>query len=914
MSWAGCCGSRANEMTIWSRVVVMLSRCRALVLGRRLDHDFGDELQAHLAMLTEEYVARGLPAEEAQRRAALRLGGVAQLEEQRRDGRSFPFLDATLQDVRYAIRACRRSPGFTAVAVLTLGIGIGVNTTVFTLYNAVALRGLPVRDAARLVRLERSFQGGSRGDLQYAFSRDEYLEYRNHSRTLTGIIAVSWPVRAAHADTVLSGQLVSGDYFSELGIHAEVGRLLAPDDDRADSAVVVLSAKSWQERFAGDSTIVGKPVRLNDTFFTVAGVAPRGFIGTANPPQTPDFWAPIGLQPAFVPGSDWSSPAVRPLQILGRLSEATAAARSELTLLAAGLETRAGAERTIAVTPEHATLFGGTNDPRFVALVALTMTVVGLVLLIACANISNMTLARAATRQREIAVRLAMGASRGRLVRQLLTESLLLGGAGGVAGLAISTWGGSWLWTGITEAVQGYSNDDIAMVPQLNPDVRVFTYALVVSVLAGIAFGLTPALHASRPDLTGALKDDGHVFGLSVSHTARRRMLIAGQVAAALALLFVSSLLSRSAGRSEGADPGFPVANLFSVTFNRGTDHDRAIDLQRRVLERLRTVDAVGGASLVQYVPLRGHWTTPIIDGETLAVAGSSLVNYVSDTYFDTMGVPIERGRGFDTADELAGHGNVAIISAATARRLWPGVDPIGRRLKLSISQRRAPDVQEFVVVGIARDAHNANVERVDPMFVYLPARPSVSYEVLVRTRGPRRAALESIRAGIGEIDRRLLPSLQFVGLEQLAHDQQILSGTLARLSAVLATLALLLAAIGIYGVMSFLVAQRIHEIGVRMALGARRADVVRMTLADGLRPVALGGLCGLGVALAVAAVARALLVAPESPDLLFGVGAFDVSTFLIVCTVVTAAAIAASIVPTYRAASVDSMVAVRGD
>jgi macrolide transport system ATP-binding/permease protein len=892
---------------------VLLSRIRAMFVSRRLDEEFSDEVTAHLDMLAEDYIRSGLTPEQARRAALVRFGGPMQVQEQHRDGQRLPFVDTTLQDLRYALRACRRSPGFTALAVLTLGLGIGVNTAVFALFDAVALRGLSVRDGDHLVRLERTLLGGGRGDIQYAFSYDEYLEYRDHSRSLTGVIAASWPVRVTQGDRLLDGQIVSGNYFTELAGGARAGRLLVEDDDRTGRLVAVLSHRAWQDSFGGDLNIIGKSVRLNEAMFTIVGVAPAAFVGTGNPPRVPDFWVPLGAKVALTSGTQSrNQPQVKRLQILARLSAASSssAARSELTVLAGRLDSESGATKTIAVTPVRATFFGGTMDPRFLAFVGSIMAVVAMVLLIACANISNMTLARAASRQREIAVRVALGAGRGRLIRQFLTESLLLGALGSAAGLLFSVWGCAWLWTNIAEAVQRYWGSTAAFTPALVPDAPLSVYALAISVLAGLAFGLSPALHATRPELTTALKDDGHGFGGRMSGATLRRLLIGGQVAVSFALLIVSGLLARGAVRSETINPGFAASDIFAVTFDHGGDPAGALDLQRRVFARLQSVDAVAGAAYVQRVPLLSTWTTAIGDAANSASTTTTLANYVSPEYFATMGVGIERGRAFSPRDGL----DVAIVSDSTARRLWPAADPIGRRLRLLVSQNRAPDVREFAVVGVARDVRTANISRPDPMYVYLPTQASERYEILVRIRGPRGAAMDAVRAAVGADDRRVLPSLHLLSLEQLAHDQQLVTSILARFMSVLAILALALAAIGIYTVMNFIVARRVHEIGIRMALGASRSSVVGLVLGDGLRPVGWGGLIGLACALALSSAARAILVAPESPDLLFGIGAFDVATFIVVCSVLTLVALAASALPVYRAARVDPLTAVRSE
>jgi len=895
-----------------TRLFVLLSRVRAAFSRGRMDDDFDQEVASHLAMLADENIRHGMAPEEARRAAVIRFGGPVQVKEQQRDLRGLPFFDTLRQDVRYALRTFRRSPGFTLLAIATLGIGIGVNATVFTLFDAVALRGLPVSKPDTLVRLARSFQGGGRGDRVYAFSLDEFQAYRTRQRSLGAVVAASWPIRVAYDAGTLDGQVVSGGYFSELGVHAAVGRLLVADDERASRAAIVLSAPAWRERFASDPEVVGRSIRLNDAAFTIAGVAADEFIGTGNPPRVPDFWAPLTLQPQLAPQSDWvRAPQIRRLQLLGRVapSETPASAQAELTVLERTIDTDTGLMRTIAVTPEPATFFGGTNDIRFRAFVTAVMTVVGLVLLIACANLSNMMFARAASRRHELAVRLAVGASRMRLARQLLTESLLLAAGGGAAGFLVSLWGCRWLWARIAEAVQGFMNSQAAFAVTLGPDARIFAYTSAVSVAAGCAFGVWPAAQFSKAGLARGLRDEAMLVGGAIARSRLRGLLVAAQVAASLALLASAGLLARGVARSQSVDPGFSPARLFAVYFDHGTDPGAALRLQGRMFERLQSAPGVAAAAYVQRVPLESTWSLPVHDADAPDHVEYTLANYVSPEYFGTIGLSIQRGRNF-VEPEAEGS---AIISAAGARLMWPNADPIGRRIRLSTSQSRVPDLHDFVVVGVASDASTANVSRRDPMYVYLPRHAADRDNIMIRTTGDIGSALASVRTVVGGVDRRLLATLQLVSLDSLARAQTVLTGTLSAVATVLAALALLLATIGIYGVMNVLVAQRVREIGVRMALGATVGTVVKTMLADGLKPVIAGALAGLLLAFGVSGVLRAtLLVAPAAPDLLFGVGAFDPLTFLALGGVLAASALAASAVPALRAARVDPMTVLR--
>ena len=425
---------------------------------------------------------------------------------------------------------------------------------------------------------------------------------------------------------------------------------------------------------------------------------------------------------------------------------------------------------------------------------------------------------------------------------------------------------------------------------------------------AGVVFGVWPAAQFSKAGAVGGLKDEAMLVGGAIARSRLRGLLVAAQVAASLALLVSAGLLARGVARSESIDPGFAPARLFAVSFNRGTDSAAALRLQRQVFERLQSARGVAAAAYVQRVPLRSTWSLPVADADAPDHVEYTLANYVSPGYFDTIGLSIERGRTFVEPEAEAS----AIISAAGARAMWPNTDPIGHRIRLSTSQTRVPDLHDFVIVGVAQDANTANVSRRDPMYVYLPRRATGRDEILIRTSGDSAPALASVRAAVGTVDRTLLPTLQFDSLESLARAQTVLTTTLSAVATVLAALALLLASIGIYGVMNVLVAQRVREIGVRMALGATAGNVVRTMLIDGLRPVVTGAVAGLLLALGVSTVVRAMLIAPSAPDLLFGVDAFDPLTFLALCGVLAASALAASAVPALRAARVDPMTALR--
>jgi len=902
---------------VWLRVAI--SRIRGALAGGRRDEEFDRELLEHLHLLVEENIQCGMPAEEAVRTARLALGGLTQIREVNRGGRGLPQIDILHQDLRYALRTFRRNPVFTAVAVVALALAIGINTILFTAFNAVALKPLPVKDAGNVVRLMRWFESGSHGAGQYLFSYPEYLYYRRQHEIFTSLIAASCPIRVMSApdSPVVVAQLVSDNYFSEFGVRAILGRTFVAEEHRTPGArpVIVLSYPFWQRRFNSDALALGKILRLNGAAFTIVGVAPPDFIGTGNPPRVPDVWAPLMMQPRLAPGQGWLNRADdHEVQILARPLPGIGAKQAQAALDAWAHQfarTHVEPDKTTAVTVEAATYFGETNDIRFRMFAALLMALAGLVLLIACANLANMLLARGAARGKELAVRLALGASRARLIRQLLTESVMLALLGGLAGLLLSIRMGGLVWFGIQQALQGMFPGGGVLTVHLAPDFRVFAYTLALSVVTGIVFGLSPALRFSRPDLTSSLKDAAG--GKRGGQPRMRSFLVGAQVAVSMLLLIGAGLLTRALFRSRALDPGFETRRVFAVSFELGSDGAKALALQRRVVERLAVSPDFTSVALAERIPMEGTWTPPIaIEGNGGGARGiaRTLANRVSPSYFPTLGIAIERGRNFSEREgqTLA---PVAIVSESAARRYWPASESVGKRLKLDLDFTGR--FAEFEVIGIARDVRTAHLSRVDPTYVYLPTSAAQLNNILVRTRGDSQRALAAARASVEAVDPDLLPGLSVIGLQDgPLRMERLIAETYTIFAAVLACLALTLAVAGIYGVMAYLVSQRTKEIGIRMALGASRGAVLRLVVRQGMRPVFIGGALGLGGAAAVSMALQATLVFPNAPDLLFGIGAWDLETFGGLSVFLAAVAFVASYIPSRRALKVEPAVALR--
>ena len=914
----------------WLRVLAC--RVRGLSTQRLLESQLHEELRAHLEMATEENIRKGMPPEEARYAARRAFGGVQQTKEAYRERRGLPTIESVFQDVRYGFRVLCKSPGFTIVAILALALGIGVNTTLFTAYDAVALKPLPVGGADTVVRLQRWFQSGSRGGDQYAFSYPEYVFYREHNSVFVSLVASSWPlaVFAALPDTDgaktarfheperATAQLVSANYFSSLSVPALAGRTFPPEDDDAPGRhpVAVISYPFWQRKFNAGPQTLGKTVKLNDVAFTIVGIAPADFVGTGVPPQTPDFWAPLAMQAQLMPGKDWLNLAsAYQIQLLGRMRPGIGQkqAQAEMAVMARQFgQAHPERDKTVAVTLQRATYFGNTEDPQFQATVAGLMVVVGLVLLVACANLANMLFARSTLRAKEISVRLALGASRGRLIRQMLTESILLSLMGGVAGLLFSLWAGKLLWLAIAPLLQLIFWSDAPLAIPTGPDMPIFGYTILLSLVSGVLFGLYPALQNSKRDLTTALKDGG---SRSLTRFRLRGVLVGGQVAVSMLLLIVAGLFMRGMLRSQTADPGFDTRNTFIVSCDLGPDEAKAHALQRHIVEHLQNLRQIRGVTLAERPPFTGTWTPRVMpedhDGSSDGAVARSLANHVSPAYFHTVGVPILHGRNF-TRQEAETGAPVAIISSSGARLLWPGKNPLGKRVKMDRRFTGKFDA-EFEIVGVAQDVRSANLSRIDPSFIYVPTNSTAFYAVMVHIQGSRGDALAAMRAAIEAVDRQLLPGLSMTSLEEdPVRVQKLMIQTTTTFAGLLASLALALAAVGIYGVMSYLVTQRTSEIGIRMALGANAKDVLASVVLSGLKPAFVGAVLGLAGAAAFSAVLHATLVLPGSVDLLFGVSMLDPLTFIGLSVFVAFVAAAACAVPARRATEVDPMVALR--
>lgn len=903
-------------------------KIRDLWRSKRADEEVDREIALHVGLLEEEYERRGLSREEARAAARRTLGGVEQAKQGHRDQRRIAWLEQLCQDLRQAWRTFKRNPGFAVVAIATVAVGIGLNTTLFTAYDAVALKPLPVADPRQVVRLERWFKNGWLGDVQYGFSWPEYQYCREHQDAFSDLVATSWPVRVSarlpgdHVGTqlkALQGQLVSGNYFKSFGVAARLGRTFGPDEADASGGnpVIVLSHSFWLRAFHGDPEIIGSLIRINGFAYSIIGVAPEEFTGTELLPQVPDFWVPAPMQSQVVPGQDWlHEPADYRFQILGRLKPEAGLKGAEAetaALIRQFATTYVTREPTRNVTLQHTAFFGNTDDPQFEAGVAALMLIVAMVLFVACANVANMLLARGAVRQREISVRLALGASRARLIRQLITESILLSLAGGIAGLALAVVAGKLLRIAVAQMLTTQLGGDFTFSLNLNPDVRVLAYALVLSVVAGIVFGLSPALQFTKPELATSLRDESTSFGSRLWRSHLRSLLICGQVAVSMLLLSCSGLLVRGLMQSQSADPGFDTRQVFLLLGDYGDNTTTSVARFQRLVRGLREVPEIASLAYGRG-PMMGTWTPPIRINKPGAAEGvergRTLASYASQNYLKTLGIPLLRGRDFTRQESVTG-APVAVISEAAAQRFWPGENALGRHFQLDL--HFTGKLRDFEVIGIAKDVRFTNLTRIDLAHVYLAPDATTTFPILLNVGANQQAALAAVWSAVSRLDADLLPDLSLWNTEtMLVQPQRTLARVMAMFAAGLALLAVSLAGAGIYGVMGYVVSQRTQEIGIQMALGARSADVLRSIALWGLKPVAAGMIIGLGCGAAASAVLHSTLAFPGSNDFLYGVKFYDPWTFAGISCFLVVVSLLASLIPAVRAVRVDPMVALR--
>ncbi|MBI3667792.1 MAG: ABC transporter permease [Acidobacteria bacterium] len=902
---------------------MMQLRRRLRFLFRRAEFEraLDEEMRFHLDMRTQENMEAGLPPEEARWAALRRFGNVMLLKEVMREMWGLRWLETLWQDLRYGLRMLRRSPAFTAVAVLSLALGIGANTAIFSIMDALLMRMLPVKNPEELVCLRTSV------------SFPAYKKLRDRNQSFSGLAVIRFMETSITVNGEAEpayGQMVTGNYYATLGVNAVLGRALSPEDDQVPGVggpqgpVAVISYDYWKRRFALDPSVVGKAVTINGVPVKIVGVTPPEFFGAMGGTDKPvDITVPIMLQPRVYPvgttalwlngqqgseleydGSDeygW-----RPMIARLKPGVTMAQAQAELNVLFQQvLAERAGsamderrqrenAERKLELTPAGKGLFAMVPERPTALLLLAVMAAPGLVLLIACANVANLLLARAAARQKEVAVRLAIGAGRSRLIRQFLTESVLLALMGGAIGVALASWGRNLLLAWI-------SNSEFLFL-RAETDTRALVFTAAATMAAGIMFGLAPAFRAAKANLATMLKD----VGVSARAGRRRwepgKVLVVAQVALSLPLLIGAGLLARSIQNMRSFDTGFNRENLLLFTTEfLGSNKPRSGALIKEIGERMvgipgaRAVGLSHPPGMVGWMKVSVEGAAPLPEGEMFAsrfLAGPG--------YLEAVGIPLLAGRDLSTRDNENAP-KVCVVSAALAGKFFPNTNPIGRRLTFP---RPGADYQAEIV-GVVKDVRpwrgaEAKFSRTAycPILQDLPA----SYLTLeVRAAGNLAPIIPEVRRRFQDIDRNLL--LDVKTWDALTDGMQFDRIWLSRLASGLGMLALLLACVGLYGLMAYSVARRTNEIGIRMALGAERGDVIRMVLRETLWLVLIGIAVGLAASQALTKIISSML---------FGVKTTDLATLSVATALLLGVALFAGYLPARRASRLDPIVALR--
>jgi predicted permease len=870
-------------------------RIRSVFLRGRDERELEEELGFHLEMQAQKNRQAGISETESRRQALVQFGSPTAVKEQCRDERRIGLIETLHQDLRYAIRGFRRSPAFAITVIVTIGVGLGINTAAFTIFNAYVLRPIAVSDPYSLYQINWLNRAGQR----HLFSWPQYQQLRTDNPAISDLHAVRGFQLRVNGRQCFA-ELVTGNYFSMLGVGATLGRTLRPSDSSApgQGAVMVLSYRAWQNLFAADPDIVGQKVLVHGYPLEVVGVAREGFGGLGELAR--DFWVPLTMYPLLVEGPnpfDQSSP--ERLYVIARLKPGLTEARARALMNTMAPRLTPGlpeAEGAVSFALESRATAVHVSFEALLFLIPLVV-VFGLVLLMACANVANMMLARAMARQREIGIRLSLGAARSRLIRQLLTESVLLALPGAAAGSVISQLAVGTGTHFMMAALPAEFAEFVRIAP-LNTDARVFTFMIAAAVICGIIFGIAPALQATRGGIVQAARGD---FGHQFRPQRLRNALVLVQITGCSFLLICAGMLLRSTNRVANLDTGMRTRDVISVEIQ-----EKARD---RVLARLAAEPLVGGLSASTTLPFDSGFPSTRLtsDNEHLT---DCLYDSVSPEFFNVLGIPLERGRNF-TDDEALTAAPVAIVSHTLAQRLWPYSDAIGQPLRLvpdarsHVSRRTDLRFEQARVIGVARDVNTAFVDDQNSrMLVYFPTNPRAAGTVLLlRVHEDAERARQNIDRALGE---------SVPGAVDGIHKMQSLSGGRVFplrmaywVAAVLGTLAIMLAIAGIYGVLSYLVVQRSREIGVRMALGATAASIIGLVVRQGLRLACLG--IGLGLVLGMGAwkmLASALMA----------VRSFDAIPFAAGGLIVLFACMAAAVVPSLRASRVEPTIMLHHD
>lgn len=812
-------------------------------------------------------------------------------------------METLWQDLRQSLRMLAKNPGFALVVIVTLALGIGANATIFTWIKAVLLAPLPgIERPGELVEI----WGATRNNSALSSSYLDYVDFREQNRTLSGVVAHQvLPLnlgRGGKPERVWAA-IVSGNYFEMLGVKAAIGRTFLPEEDRTPDThpVAVIGYGLWHRRFGGDPDIVGRTITLNEHDFTIIGVTTKEF-GSTFAGITLDVWTPVMMKDYVArPHFSLTDRGSRWLMVMGRLRPGISVSQAQANIsgIARRLEQaypdtneRMGVSVNLLMQSPYN--LKASMRPAL----GVLMAAVGVVLLIACANVANLLLARAASRRKEIALRLALGASRLRLVRHMLTESLVLAVLAALAGIAIAFWTARALAAFLPPYGLTVSFDT-------RPDALVVGFAMALAVITAVLFGLAPTLQSSKPDLVGTLKDTTATVGQGKHRVSLRQVLVVAQVALSMVALVSAGLFVRSLRAASNADPGFDPKGVVLAAFDpflSGYDDKRGREFYRRLVERVASVPGMQSVSLARRLPLTASgiaFAEIVIDGYAPAHDEDMHFNYetVGPKYFQTMRIPLVQGRDFDERDRDGARG-VVIISEAMARRYWPGGNAIGQRIKL--------DKDWLEIVGIAKDVKYSRLSEPPRPFLYLPLLQDYRSNMILvaRTAIKPEEAFQAVRAEVAALDPEM-PMFDLKTLEEHVGLALFLQRMAATLLSIFGLLALCLAALGLYSVMAYAVSQRTREMGIRVSIGAQRKDVFKLILGQGLLLSVIGVLGGL---------VTALLVTRLAAHLLYGVSATDPVTFTVIALLLLGVAFVAGYFPARRATRVDPMSALRSE
>jgi len=885
-----------------------------LFRSTRLERELDEELQSYLESSVDAKVRSGMTPEDARRAARAEFGSIDAVKDHTRDVGWETTVEQLWRDMKYAMRTLRKSPAFAAVVVLTLTVGIGANSAIFSAVNAIMLRALPAERPQELVSVTALYPDGAE-----PFSYTAYRRIATDGATLVDALAASTARREALTidgpPEAVDLKWVSGNYFTTLGVSTTVGRplLLSDDPQPPGTAVAVISDTFWARRFGRDPAIVGRTVRTSGTAFVIVGVARRGF-ASETPGESVDLWMPLSAKPN-APSWIWSGHSTTWLSVLARRRQGVSLAQARAGLepvyqrvrdeMAADTDSADFRRSVLASRLRVSQASAGVSRIRdnLATPLMLLMGIVALVLLVACANVANLMLTRAVTRRREMAVCLALGAGRSRLIRQGTLEALFLAAFGGVGGFLLAIWG--------TSALSSLLSGVLPVILDITPDGRVLAFAVAISCATAVLFGFLPSVSATALDPLNVLRSHGGA-GRGASRIPFGRTLVAMQIAVSLVLLVAAGLFVRSLTRLKDVDLGFDPNQVVLFGVSPPADQQPiSIETRRqlygRMLERAKSVPGVDRASASFSGVLSSETWRNVIAIEGVASPDGrtrrTFANVITPAYFDVMRIAVLRGRGF-TDDDRAQAARVAIVNDAFARQFFGGVVPIGKRVGLCSSESCGPATSMMDIVGVVEDAKYSNLRQPAPPILYLPFAQVDQRlsEIQVRTAGDVSAVASSLYRALADVDHRVA----IVGM-MTARDRVDVSlatpNMVARLSSLFGLLALALAAVGLSGLVTYMTTQRTQEIGIRMALGAGRREVRRLVLGNTFRPVALGAAVGIPAALALARLLSGLLYQVEP---------FDPVVLSLSLGILAAAALVAGYLPAHRAVRVDPIEALR--